>query len=146
MSICITFVLDEEGTPMRVKSTRLGVECKLTGPCSEELVQETRTMVQTIVAQIGEESTFKTSVGKPQDPEGKELKPTEAKAGKLPISEPTKGEEEKKDPKVHPQPLLNENDGKVTRPETLSLLTPESNSPQLQASSHFWLRRRSRNP
>lgn len=100
---------------MRVKFTRLGVECKLTGPCSEELVRETRTMVQTIVAQIGEESTSRTSVGKPQDPEGKELKPTKAKAGKLPISEPTKGEEEKKDPKVHPQPL----DPKWKGPEVL---------------------------
>ena len=90
MSMGITFVLNEEGTPMRVKFTRLGVECKLTGPCSDELVRETRTMVQTIVAQIGEESTSRTSVGKPQDPEGKELKPTEAKAGKLPISSPPK--------------------------------------------------------
>ena len=59
-------------------------------------------MVQTIVAQLGEESTFRTSVGKPQDPEGKELKPTEAKAGKLPISEPTKGGEEEKPESASP--------------------------------------------
>ena len=40
MALGITFILDEKRTPTRVRFTRLGVECKLTGPCSEELVRE----------------------------------------------------------------------------------------------------------
>ena len=57
MRLGITFVLDREGIPNRVRFARLGVECELMGPCSDEAARETRTMVQAVVAQIGKEST-----------------------------------------------------------------------------------------
>ena len=57
MRLGITFVLDREGIPSRVMFARLGVECELMGPCSDEAAQETRTMVQAVVAQIGKDST-----------------------------------------------------------------------------------------
>ena len=101
MALGITFILDEKRTPTRVRFTRLGVECKLNGPCSEELARETRTMVQTIVAQMGKEPTLANPIGKPKDHEGKELEPVDGKAGKL-----------AQDPKVREiaQPLLDGRD------------------------------------
>ena len=36
MGLGITFILDREGIPNRVKFARLGVECELMGPCSDE--------------------------------------------------------------------------------------------------------------
>ena len=101
MALGITFILDEKRTPTRVRFTRLGVECKLNGPCSEELARETRTMVQTIVAQMGKEPTLANPIGKPKDHERKELEPVDGKAGKL-----------AQDPKVREiaQPLLDGRD------------------------------------
>ena len=89
-SLGITFALDGEGIPVRVRFTRLGVECELAGRCSDEVVRETRTMVQTVVAQMGKRQGFLLSgspSGKTQGPGEEKLgpiggHPAEQKAGK----------------------------------------------------------------
>ena len=86
----ITFILNKEGIPERVNFTRIGVECELMEPCSVEAIRETRTVVQTVVAQMGEEWILHlggSPSGKPQGPGGGKIQthgrtPERAQSGK----------------------------------------------------------------
>ena len=98
----ITFILNEEGIPERVNFTRIGVECELMEPCSVEAIRETRTVVQTVVAQMGEEWILHlggSPSGKPQGPGGEDPDPW-ANA-----RESTKREANKATPRGHPRLL-----------------------------------------
>ena len=58
MALGITFIPEGGGSPARVRFAKLGIECKMATPCSEELAQQTRAMVANIVAQIGKGPTL----------------------------------------------------------------------------------------
>ena len=108
----INFVFNDEAVPVRVRFARLGIECELTEPCPDEVVLETRAMVQTVVTQLGEEQVLRLTGLRQQSGEEK-LGPSKEhskgrKAGKRvhdlkgvsPGPDPTRGMEGEPAPKV----------------------------------------------